>query len=47
MMVIGLILLVFGWLLGISLLVILGLVMLIVGFVLMLMPNMTGGRRYY
>jgi hypothetical protein len=48
MMVLGLVLLVIGWVVGISLLVVLGLVLLIVGVVLMLAgPSLTGGRRYY
>lgn len=47
MMILGLVLLILGWALGISLLFILGAVLLIVGVVLMLVPTLTGGRRYY
>jgi hypothetical protein len=50
MIVLGLILLVVGWLLPISLLVTLGIILIVVGVILEIMGTMgrpVGGRRHY
>lgn len=47
MMILGLILLLIGWLVGIPILVTLGVILLIVGLVLMFVPSIGGGRRFW
>lgn len=49
MIVLGLILLLVGWLVGISILETLGLILLVIGIVLMFVPAVTGpfGGRWY
>jgi hypothetical protein len=50
MLVLGLILLIIGWLTGISILVTIGVILLIIGAVLWILGSMgrpVGGRRYW
>ncbi|MEU7768273.1 DUF6131 family protein [Nocardia sp. NPDC049190] len=50
MIVLGLVLLIIGWLLGISLLTTAGIILLVIGLVLLLAGSLgrpVGGRRWY
>ena len=50
MSVLGLILLILGWLLGINILVTVGIIVLVIGIILFILGSMgraVGGRRHY
>lgn len=47
MFILGLVLVLIGWLAAIPILLWIGVILLVVGAVLMLAPNLTGGRRLY
>lgn len=50
MIILGIILLVLGWLLGISILTTLGVILLVIGLVLLVLGSVgrpVGGRRWY
>jgi len=45
--ILGIILIAIGWFIGLSWLLVLGVVLAVVGLVLLLVPGVTGGRRLY
>ena len=50
MIVLGIILLILGWLLGINILVTIGIIVLVIGIILFILGSMgraVGGRRHY